>query len=148
VTKHVESDYSLLQTAFNRLPLRCWHNSRHEIKGEDSLDAGVVVVNSEGYALIAKRQISHAPASLEGRTTERGKLAKDRLIVWTRLIHTFKHFVEDTVQLILVEHAASNSFQFISQWLFFQAIPIIPGSAEHASVLIVVITRTSVLARV
>ena len=104
----VQSRDALTQAVFNGGPLFGGENARHDVVGENFFGGILVTVNSEGHALVQKREIGGSPTVLE---FVRAQLVEELLqgsVVWSRLPGGIEHLVVSGIRNITVHESLST----------------------------------------
>src|SRR5678815_1400103 len=92
--KEIERRDALDQAVLDRLPLRGGDDARHEVEGEDALEAVLFAVHREGDALVHERELLQALAAVHVLAGEGLEDGDERGIVGTRQARGVEDLVE------------------------------------------------------
>lgn len=100
VEEEVESADALLQAPLHARPLGGRDDARHQVEGEDPLDALLVAVHGEADPLGQERRVGDAAALLEAGGGEAGELPVQRAVVLARRPVALDHLVEERAGIV------------------------------------------------
>src|SRR5262245_27108816 len=81
LAEQVESNDSLLKSAFNRSRFGRRNNAGNQVKGKNAFHARGIIVDSEGNSLIPEGDVRHLPPAQECTVIQTGKLSINRFVM-------------------------------------------------------------------
>lgn len=95
--------YALLEAGFDPLPLTNRDHARHQVEGEDLLDAAVVLIHGERDAMIAEAALAQVVAAGPLATGEGGDRRVQATVVGAWGIRSGEHLVVVAANGVAVE---------------------------------------------